>query len=363
MSNITVVVVVGAGVSGLTSALLLSKSKANTITVVAKHVPGDYDIEYASPWAGANVQPMATREHSRWERRTWPELKRITEEIPEAGIHFQKSHIVRRDKDISEPGKHSPLDPLFDTNPWYKDVLGGYRDLRADELTPGHQAGWEVDSLCINTAVYLPWLLGQCLKAGVVIRRGVLSHIREAKGMSHTGKPADIVVNATGLGSLRLGGVEDKTMAPARGQIVLVRNECTPMLSSSGTEDGPTEVLYIMQRAAGGGTVLGGTYDIGNWESAPDPNIALRIMKRVVDARPDITGGKGVEGLSVVRHAVGLRPYREGGVRIEEERLDDGTWIVHNYGHGGWGYQGSYGCAEAVVELVEKLRRRTDSKI
>ena len=46
-----------AGVSGLTTALLLSKSKANVITVVAKHMPGDYDIEYASPWAGANVMP------------------------------------------------------------------------------------------------------------------------------------------------------------------------------------------------------------------------------------------------------------------------------------------------------------------
>lgn len=46
-----------AGVSGLTSALLLAKNKTNTITVVGKHMPGDYDIEYASPWAGANVQP------------------------------------------------------------------------------------------------------------------------------------------------------------------------------------------------------------------------------------------------------------------------------------------------------------------
>lgn len=46
-----------AGVSGLTSALLLSRNKANKITVVAKHMPGDYDIEYASPWAGANVLP------------------------------------------------------------------------------------------------------------------------------------------------------------------------------------------------------------------------------------------------------------------------------------------------------------------
>lgn len=46
-----------AGVSGLTSALLLSKNKANAVTVIAKHMPGDYDIEYASPWAGANFLP------------------------------------------------------------------------------------------------------------------------------------------------------------------------------------------------------------------------------------------------------------------------------------------------------------------
>ena len=41
----------------MTSALLLSKDKTNDITVVAKHMPGDYDIEYASPFAGANVMP------------------------------------------------------------------------------------------------------------------------------------------------------------------------------------------------------------------------------------------------------------------------------------------------------------------
>lgn len=46
-----------AGVSGLTTAYLLSKEAANHITVVAKHMPGDYDIEYASPWAGANYLP------------------------------------------------------------------------------------------------------------------------------------------------------------------------------------------------------------------------------------------------------------------------------------------------------------------
>ena len=41
-------------------------------------------------------------------------------------------------------------------------------------------------------------------------------------------------------------------MVPARGQIVLVRNDPGVMCSGSGTDDGSEdEVCYIMQRAAG----------------------------------------------------------------------------------------------------------------
>ena len=45
--------------SGLTTAYLLSQDPSNSVTVVAKHMPGDYDIEYCSPWAGANYLPYA----------------------------------------------------------------------------------------------------------------------------------------------------------------------------------------------------------------------------------------------------------------------------------------------------------------
>lgn len=47
----------GAGVIGLTTALTLAPYGRWKITVVAKHMPGDYDIEYASPWAGADYLP------------------------------------------------------------------------------------------------------------------------------------------------------------------------------------------------------------------------------------------------------------------------------------------------------------------
>jgi glycine/D-amino acid oxidase-like deaminating enzyme len=46
-----------AGVVGLTTAVLLSRDPKYTVTVIAKHMPGDYDIEYTSPVAGANYLP------------------------------------------------------------------------------------------------------------------------------------------------------------------------------------------------------------------------------------------------------------------------------------------------------------------
>lgn len=97
-----------------------------------------------------------------------------------------------------------------------------------------------------------------------------------------------------------------------------------------------------MTRDAGGGTILGGLYEKGSWESQPDPNLAVRTMKRVVALWPALTGSKGIECLDVVRHGVGLRPVREGGTRIEKGRIDN-VWVVHNYGSGSAGYQSLFG--------------------
>ncbi len=76
-------------------------------------------------------------------------------------------------------------------------------------------------------------------------------------------------------------------------------------------------------------------------------------MKRCVDLCPELTGGKGFEALDVVRHGVGLRPLRADGPRLAKEKIND-MWVVHSYGHGGYGYQCSYGCAQAAVRLIEE---------
>jgi D-amino-acid oxidase len=267
-----------------------------------------------------------------------------------------ESHVYRREKDLErlKNGAYA-FDGLFLEDPWYKSLFDDFRELPKNELPEGVASGCEFGSVCINVMLYLPWLVGKCRENGVVFKRRAIKHISEAGGLSHTGKKADVIVNTTGLMASRLGGVMDSKVIPVRGQLVLVRNEAPYMVTKSGTDDADDDVFYIMRRAAGGGTILGGTYQKGQWESQPDPNTAMRIMRRAVTMMPELTGGKGVEGLDIIRHAVGLRPYREGGVRLEKEKID-GTWVVHNYGHAGWGYQGSYGCAERVVELVDEAQ-------
>lgn len=68
---------------------------------------------------------------------------------------------------------------------------------------------------------------------------------------------------------------------------------------------------------------------------------------------PALTNGRGIEHLDIIRQGVGRRPVREGGTRMEKERIG-GVWVIHNYGAGGAGYQSSYGCAQVAVDLTEE---------
>jgi len=53
----------------------------------------------------------------------------------------------------------------------------------------------------------------------------------------------------------------------------------------------------------------------------------------------------------VLRRVAGLRPFRDGGVRVEREELA-GRTLVHDYGHGGSGVTLSWGCADEVLALI-----------
>ncbi len=55
----------------------------------------------------------------------------------------------------------------------------------------------------------------------------------------------------------------------------------------------------------------------------------------------------------------GLRPFRNGGVRLELEEFviedrNNIAKVVHNYGHAGIGVILSWGCADEVCQLIMK---------
>lgn len=55
----------------------------------------------------------------------------------------------------------------------------------------------------------------------------------------------------------------------------------------------------------------------------------------------------------ILRVVSGLRPCREGGLKLQTGKLGSRT-VVHNYGHGGCGVTLSWGCAELVAEMVRE---------
>ena len=98
---------------------------------------------------------------------------------------------------------------------------------------------------------------------------------------------------------------------------------------------------------------------------------AERILKDCYALDPLLAGpnGKSWRDIEIVAHNVGLRPAREGGVRLEMERRQVGgsttalaprscavskrdVACVHAYGPGGTGYQSSIGLAQKAADLA-----------
>jgi D-amino-acid oxidase len=91
------------------------------------------------------------------------------------------------------------------------------------------------------------------------------------------------------------------------------------MMNASGTDDGGDEACYITTRAAGGGMILGDSYQLKIWESGRSQ--ACCQNHGAVAMCPELTGGKGIEHMEI-RHGVGLRLVRAAGTRIKVERIE-----------------------------------------
>ncbi|KAG8778443.1 hypothetical protein FRC12_024981 [Ceratobasidium sp. 428] len=231
----------------------------------------------------------------------------------------------------------------------------------------------EFETVTIDTSAYLPYLLSVFLSNGGKIARARVGHISQvAQGSFTSSKPGseDLVAVCTGIGTRSLGGVDDHNVFPVRGQTVLIR---APWVTFGISEKTPDHISYIIPRRSGD-VVLGGTYGIEDWYPHARLETIDEIIRRGLALSPLIAPPESrengrtptVEDVKsiMIESGCGLRPARRGGVRLErgnvnylEGEREVSTPVVYNYGHGGQGYQSSWGTAEVAVQIVEKALR------
>src|SRR5260221_5850982 len=221
-------------------------------------------------------------------------------------------------------------------DPWWVTAVSDFRRATPDQLPPGYADGWLFDAPVIEMSRYLDYLLRTLRERGGSI---------EERGAASLGAALDacpVVVNCTGLGGRELCG--DHGLHPSRGQVARIRQNGFRRVVLD--DHGPNSVAYIVPRVDD--IVLGGTDIEGEESTAIDPATTRDILRRCAQLDPAFAG---VTLDDIVSQACGLRPVRSM-VRLEAERVAPVRLVIPIYVHGVAGVTLSLGCAAEVAALV-----------
>lgn len=340
------IIVIGAGVTGLSVATRLqSHHPTRQITIIAAETPTTTSpsVDYASMWAGAHYRPVPgsseqLKQEAQLAHRTAETMQQIASESPEAGVAFLEAIEY-----LEEP----PAEVLgLKTGDVYASRNDGFRVLDQSELPSGTKWGCEYRTYCVNVQLYCQWLLDRFrAKGGQLIVHKLSSAVEAFEFAQQRGLgKVQVVVNCSGRNF-----DQDPKMKFIRGQTVLVKQQYDKTVTRQN-RDGTW--AFLIPRPRGGGTIVGGTKEIGDTETRPRPETRRKLLQQSVQAYPDFIDS--VDRFEVVKDNVGRRPWRDGGFRIETDLVSPDKSIVHGYGAGGRGYELSWGAAEKIVELVKE---------
>ncbi|BET02906.1 D-aspartate oxidase [Nesidiocoris tenuis] len=316
--------VLGAGVVGLTTALLAQERGAK-VTILADK----FRKETTSDGAAGIFRPSPS---------FFIISPEITKELIHYSYHYYKKLSVEIDAGVKPVSGYflSKINPSHVRNHLLEDVVPEYRSMTEDEMNqfPG---GWKWGSyystLLIECRFFLPWAEKRFNERGGIIIEASISSFNDVKMYGNF----DVVFNCTGYGAKFL--CNDHKMVPLSGQIYKVDAPwCDKFIY--GEEDTYIIPGYLL--------TVGGSRHFESFRTKPCPNDGAAIWSRAKALLPQLSP------MQIRRQWVGVRPYRDGGVRVQTEIIN-GIKVVHNYGHGGYGVTSAPGTAFHALQLAEQL--------
>ncbi len=242
------VVVVGAGVIGLTTAicaagagfevrLLTATPPAETTSVLATAMVGP-TFGFGGPRVDA------------WEQTT---LGEVRAHMDAPGVHECRGLFAARMPDMIPPTAER---------------LPGYRLCTPDEMPAGYASGFWGEVPLIDMSLYIEYLRARAIELGVEIEvRAPLSSLRDASAV------APLVANCSGLAAREL--VPDATVFPLRGPKIVLENPGIDTFFISGPP-GPEGTSF---HPHGDVIVLGGSAVMSD-DATPDPEELTAIVER-----------------------------------------------------------------------------------
>lgn len=346
MSQHQTIIIIGAGVMGLTTAISLSNrikslrdpNKISICIWTREQSPFITSDKAAAIWEpflappNSNVNDFAFQTWDYFEKEEEIFGKKLYRE--KCGVQLMEGYLYNQ-KEM----------PDWATNKQKFQRLG--------------ESSWKSFAYMIDMSKYMKELTRRALECGVKIETVLdLEHYTQIKAKcdayaSFHNTTIPFVINATGLGSKTL--FEDDELTPILGYTLIMKTRTEDELMNKNFHmrlDEKEGMMYVLPRTENI-VVCGGTGYMGKWDTSEDPEEAERIIKRIDKFVPQI---KIKEAATVLRHSVGLRPYRKSGFRIEiDKKSIPGLPVIHNYGMSGSGVTVCWGVAVNVCQLAESI--------
>lgn len=312
------IVVIGAGVSGSTSAICLAEA-GWPVRVWAAALP----LQTTSVVAGAVWTPPRPADRAAttlaWTEHSLQVFRELADD-PNTGVQMAPAMTV---------GELTGAEAMSSAA---ANLIPDLRPADPADLPEGFRNGFRATVPMIDMPQYLDYLTKRLAAAGCEIE------VRPVRSLTEAADAAPIVVNCAGLGAGTLAG--DNTVRPLFGQHVVLSNPGLRQLFLEVSQ-APEWICYFPHPQR---VVCGGIRIPDRWDTTADPGVTEQILRRCRRIEPRLGEAEVIETIT------GLRPDRPS-VRVESESLGN-VRCVHNYGHSSNGVTLSWGCARDVVRLV-----------